>query len=169
MQKVPLNFITAMQSKRLQNYNRYQIIYLVDKTLLSPINAWFTLKPSCKRKALLQHQKLESNRLFPAHGNKTSYLLLLRTLLHFRGPYRRTEIVCLRKPLVFILWLALCFKPFWCFTVLIIPLLKCQVNGFGANMIWQVMQIFIRTIQLLWPSEQMRYQTAPQKKDLSSR
>ena len=39
MQKVPINFITAMQSKRLQNYNHYQIIYLVDKILLSPINA----------------------------------------------------------------------------------------------------------------------------------
>lgn len=72
MQKVPINFITAIQSKRLQNYNRYQIIYLVDKILLSPINAWFPLKLRCKRKALLQHQKLESNRLFPAHENKTS-------------------------------------------------------------------------------------------------
>ena len=39
MQKVPINFITAMQSKRLQNYNRYQLIYSVDKILLSPINA----------------------------------------------------------------------------------------------------------------------------------
>lgn len=72
MQKVPLKFITAMQSKRLQNYNRYQIIYLVDKILHSPVNAWFTLKLRHIRKALLQHQKLESNRLFPAHGNKTS-------------------------------------------------------------------------------------------------
>lgn len=71
MQKVPLEFITAMQSKRLQYCNRYQIIYLVDKILLSPINAWFTLKLRHIRKALLQHQKLESNRLFPAHGNKT--------------------------------------------------------------------------------------------------
>ena len=61
-----------MQSKRLQNYNRYQIIYLVDKILLSPINAQFTLKLRCKRKALLQHQNPESNRLFPARGNKTS-------------------------------------------------------------------------------------------------
>ena len=72
MQKVPLSFITVMQSKRSQNYNRYQIIYLVDKTLLFPIYAWFTLKLRHIRKALLQHQNPESNRLFPAHGNKTS-------------------------------------------------------------------------------------------------
>ena len=72
MQKVPLKFITAMQSKRLQNCNRHKTIYSIHIMLLSLANAQFTLKLRCKRKALLQHQKLESNRLFPAHGNKTS-------------------------------------------------------------------------------------------------
>ena len=72
MQKVPINFITAMQSKRPQNCNRHKTIYSIHITLLSLANAQFTLKLRRKRKALLQHQKLESKRLFPAHGNKTS-------------------------------------------------------------------------------------------------
>ena len=101
MQKVPLKFITAMQSKRLQNCNRYKMIYFIHIALFSPADAQFTLKLCCKRKALLQHQKLESNRLFPVHGNKTSLFATAYTLLHFRGPYRRTEAVHLRKLLFF--------------------------------------------------------------------
>ena len=91
MQKVPLKFITAMQSKRLQNYNRYQIIYLVDKILLSPANAQFTLKLRCKRKALLQHQKLESISLFPAHGNKTSLFATAPTSSPLSWPLQKNR------------------------------------------------------------------------------
>lgn len=71
MQKVPINYITAMQSKRLQNCNRYKMIYSIHIAPSSPADAQFTLKLRCKRKALLQHQSPESNRLLPAHGNKT--------------------------------------------------------------------------------------------------
>ena len=103
MQKVPINFITAMQSKRLQNCNRYKMIYFIHIALFSPADAQFTLKLRRKRKALLQHQILAFKRLFPAHGNKTSLFALLHLLLHFRGPYRRIEAVHLRKLLFFTL------------------------------------------------------------------
>ena len=72
MQKVPLKFITVMQSKRLQNCNRYKMIYFIHIAQFSPADAQFTIKLCCKRKALLQHQNPESNRLFSAYGNKTS-------------------------------------------------------------------------------------------------
>ena len=101
MQKVPINFITAMQSKRLQNCNRHKTIYSIHITLLSLANSQFTLKLRCIRKALLQHQILAFKRLFPAHGNKTSLFATAYTLLHFRGPYRRTKTVYLRKLLFF--------------------------------------------------------------------
>ena len=42
MQKVPLKFITAMQSKRLQNCNRHKTIYSIHITLLSLANSQFT-------------------------------------------------------------------------------------------------------------------------------
>ena len=91
MQKVPLGFATAMQSKRLQNYNRYQIIYSIDVIL--PRQDIVSPKTMFQKKVFYKHLKIEPNRLFPAHGNKTPYLLPLQPLLHFRGPYRRTEIV----------------------------------------------------------------------------